>query len=642
MASEPQLQTSERSSPVPTGSAPVNPPTSSSLPVGSDPVSSRHHRQPLQSPKSPGLNTNPNQRRHDASRFSSSLPNNIEHGGSGRSLRNSSGHADASTPEDSPTRLQQTISARASSTRADMKDEIEQEDTRSSFDGNSVSQDVESQPSDFDLPSRDVSDRLIDSYLKWENVNLPVFDVPNFYSKYEDFWGDTFDGDQDVFYATLNMIFALGCFTIGKPRLEEATAFYDQAQKTVNLGISYDDGIGHVQLYLLSSRYLYATGSLGWAWSIVSLAISQAQFLGLHLTSKSQNMGLRADRELMRKVWYCCMIMQRTIAMAKGLSTVGPPSALPLPVPLENEYIDLALSGGSSLLSERPSIIEYFNGIVKLYGKLEGILTYQDELRSMGTGFPSRKMKSIPLQSFLDFDNFLSEWKESLPPFLQPDNSHPALGNSILQRHTNILHIEYLHTCLLLRRPFLSLVITSDEGVFDCSTDRLSRNHIRYRYTEDTPLSIRIIRDSALRCVLLARKLLDVISQHRDAENVNQDVPEPLPSWWDNIRYIYACTTILISARTCPVITAEAEIEFLEESWKLGIKLLEGYVDYSDSAVKCISALRKLLRETGDENESDSESGSEVDNERKSQPRQVSNTQLSAWLESLPADLEEE
>lgn len=119
---------------------------------------------------------------------------------------------------------------------------------------------------------------------------------------------------------------------------------------------------------------------------------------------------------------------------------------------------------------------------------------------------------------------------------------------------------------------------------------------------------------------------------------MKQDEPELIPSWWDNIGYIYACSTILIASQTSPLIRAELSADYIEESWQVGIKLLESYLRYSDSVEKCLSALKIMAGVTGGDVGNGEAGGSDI---RGNMSEQVSNGQVQAWLESLPADLED-
>lgn len=223
---------------------------------------------------------------------------------------------DTTSSEKFLTKLQQITSTRTDSTKSSLKYPIQQENKRISYNGKHASRlkNVEPPALNFDLPPRDKADQLFQSYLKWENVNLPVVDIRNFQLMYEDFWArSTFPGDPHIFYALLNAIFALSCVMIGKPREDIASVFYERARGAMKSEIFHDETVNHVQLYLLSSRYLYAIGSLGPAWSKISLAISLALSLGLHLSSSSQTLKSREARELVRKVWHNCMVTQRYV-----------------------------------------------------------------------------------------------------------------------------------------------------------------------------------------------------------------------------------------------------------------------------------------------------------------------------------------
>lgn len=257
-----------------------------------------------------------NQRPHNTAQSSVRLLKPSKSKAITRTHSNGVSDADATTSEEFSTKLQQIISVRTDSTKPTLKYQSQQENRRRSYNGKRIpgSTDVDPQSLGFDLPSRELADRLVQSYMKWENANLPVFDIHNFQLMYENFWGrNIFSGDPHIFYAMLNTVFALGCFIIGRPRRGDASVFYDRARSILDSGVSDDETVSHVQAYLLASRYLYAIGSLGPAWSKISLAISLAQSLGLHLSSGSQTLKCREDRELVRKVWHNCLVTQRYI-----------------------------------------------------------------------------------------------------------------------------------------------------------------------------------------------------------------------------------------------------------------------------------------------------------------------------------------
>jgi hypothetical protein len=59
------------------------------------------------------------------------------------------------------------------------------------------------------------------------------------------------------------------------------------------------------------SQYLVAVNNLDGAWKSIGIAIHIAQSLRLHLHSGTQHLSSRHDRELARKVWHCCIIMEK-------------------------------------------------------------------------------------------------------------------------------------------------------------------------------------------------------------------------------------------------------------------------------------------------------------------------------------------
>jgi hypothetical protein len=167
-------------------------------------------------------------------------------------------------------------------------------------------------PTDLILPARKLADHLMAIYLTREYVNLPIFHLPDFQSKYVALWtgGDFLEG-LGVFRGILNMIFALGSLTTNPSEQNEASIYFIRGQNLVRLGDLEGEDISHIQAYLIASQYLLAVDNTTAAWRYVGLAIRLAQSLRLYLSSGSQHLRRREERELARRVWHSCLIMER-------------------------------------------------------------------------------------------------------------------------------------------------------------------------------------------------------------------------------------------------------------------------------------------------------------------------------------------
>jgi hypothetical protein len=318
--------------------------------------------------------------------------------------------------------------------------------------------------------------------------------------------------------------------------------------------------------------------------------------------------------------------------MCQGLATVTRhPSRAPLPTPLENEYIDILFGGEPLAGTDRPSIIEFFTASARLYDRFEDIFAIQDELRLSGSCPAKKKLENFDPQNLLNIDRHLCEWKAALPPFLQPDASHVALISPIALRQRNIIRIRYLHMRILLWRPFLAIIAALPDLGLSALESNGQQHH---RYSIDTPLTFTIARDSAIKCILSARKIIDILVRYQRSDGKASHI-EPVPSWWENVGYVYACATVFLAAFKCPSsLRREIPGTYLaKEGWQLSIRLLEGYRLFSSSASKCLRALASLAEEViGPDDENTKVNGaltSPIFNSKRDM----------TWLESLPVDL---
>lgn len=167
-------------------------------------------------------------------------------------------------------------------------------------------------PKDMVLPPKETAQHLISDYLTREYVNLPIVNLGSFQPKYLAIWKEEgVPEDNGVFRATLNIMLALASLALSPDNRDESNTYFLRAQNILRLGGLEGEDIGHVQAYILASQYLLAVNDLSAAWKSIGMAISTAQSLRLHLNSGSQHHRNRNERELRRRLWHSCIIMQR-------------------------------------------------------------------------------------------------------------------------------------------------------------------------------------------------------------------------------------------------------------------------------------------------------------------------------------------
>lgn len=179
---------------------------------------------------------------------------------------------------------------------------------------------------DMVLPPRQFADSILSWYWDHNHVLLPVLYRPSFTAKYERLWQpiDREQLQQDrgpettVFYATLNMVLALGCQRsesiedmVEDRRL--ADEFYQRSVKLVSVENVDKYSLSVVQLLVLRSSYLLYGPYADRCWTLLLIAIKAAQAIGLGAATSRVAPPNQLTREMRRRVWYCCMTMDRYV-----------------------------------------------------------------------------------------------------------------------------------------------------------------------------------------------------------------------------------------------------------------------------------------------------------------------------------------
>ncbi|KAK2738875.1 hypothetical protein FQN57_006890 [Myotisia sp. PD_48] len=487
-------------------------------------------------------------------------------------------------------------------------------------------------PAYLTLPSRHTADHLLATYLTREYVNLPIFHLPNLQAEYVELWkSEPTSDDTEIFRGILNGIFALACLTTSPTDRRDARLYYARAQQLIQLDGLETGTLATVQAHIIASQYLIAINLPKAAWKSIKIALGVAQSLRLHLSSGSHHSRNRSDKELAKKIWHSCILLERSIALNLGSNMLVTPRLfqVPLPIPLENEYIDIIFGGEPVFSAERPSIIEFFAASCRLFERYEDIVDIQESLRKT-RGHPRKVLETFDCQKLLDADRLLCNWVSSLPPYLQPGSDHASLTNPIAQRQHNLLRIRYLTVRLLLWRPLL--------GLLAAAPDILSKPIQRDIYPVfESPLLYTITRHGALSCIRSAQEITHILTSNRHF-NVRLDCLGPVPAWWENIGTIFTCALVILAARICPkrvLNELPGGAKGLEETWLGCTDLLSEYSGISSRAKTHWSVLESLVAVVAGIAESGIDEYAPDDLEEAS----MGKFHDVSWLEALPIDL---
>jgi hypothetical protein len=148
------------------------------------------------------------------------------------------------------------------------------------------------------------------------------------------------------------------------------------------------------------------------------------------------------------------------------------------------------------------------------------------------------------------------------------------------------------------------------------------------RYALETPLSHSLIHEGAMKCIISASEIVEIITTFKN------QTPKAIPPWWENLGYAFACANVFVAARLCPLGVHE-ELEddkLIQVGWQRSILLLEEYCPYATLASKCIAALEHITDALLPD-----EAEQQVAGYAGPPPAGLRDM---AWLECLPVDLE--
>ena len=310
---------------------------------------------------------------------------------------------------------------------------------------------------DYVLPSRKKADKLMEAY--WEHVQTlyPYLDRSQVQDDYEKVWGGTGTvSDERSFMYLLNSMFALASQidTSIPPgeRQSAATVFYQRARDL--LVVVEPASVRAVQSYLILGQYFQSTIEPHHCWVFVGLAIRTAQSLGLHLPETSEGMSHPPSRELMRKVWHGCILMDRILSMIYGRpSMIGSQSAREVPLPLvEDENAQSGFGRQRSLQPQRPPVLSFYIFSLKLYEILHDVLSnfyfHNSQSGQTTDQCHDKYFGNSPAghPSILELERRLSRWQQSVPDHLRIETygSNTVVDDTVSYRQAVILHQRYI------------------------------------------------------------------------------------------------------------------------------------------------------------------------------------------------------
>ncbi|KAH8434637.1 fungal specific transcription factor domain-containing protein [Aspergillus melleus] len=445
-----------------------------------------------------------------------------------------------------------------------------------SADGLSVTQrPFSTKPSiEYVLPPRKTADELVHSY--WELVYplYPFLDRDSFQRFYESVWTGSGPGpapDESVLLCTMNVIFALGTQVSGtiepEQRWEKAYTYFLRADHIREHDLRDNGSVSLVSCLLLMGIYLQSANIPQRCWMVVGHAIRMAQSLGLHLPDYNAPGRSLRGREVVRRIWHGCILMDRVLAMTFGRPAMIPKwlsAVVPLPSMIDDEFLDLQVEGSSIRPDNEPCIMEFYVSQLKLHDIMDNILLklYMDH--------GGRQHPDVVTVFKLDED--LMNWTAGLSAELQLD-APLKHRESVRHRLAVVNRVRFFHARILLLRPILAQFCLSHHAVRPIES-----------------LASRMDIQCSSLCLETAHRSIDLIYSH-----LNQDmVFGPVPAWWYSVLYVYTAATVLLAERIRPEIGTTIAQYSNVVSWRRAIQILKAYARIGTSAKRCVAALEIL------------------------------------------------
>jgi len=310
----------------------------------------------------------------------------------------------------------------------------------------------------FDLPPKHLADGLLDAYFARVHRLYPFVHEQTFRLDYERIYlrqdSESLAESRPVSIALLYMVFAHGaefCRSLSETEtVGIAAEFVAKAKRIVFAQMFRQESLELVQSLLLMCQYLQSTLELNQCWSLVGLMIRTAVSLGLHFNPLASEPFTTIEREIRKRVWWGCFMIDRTLSMKLG----RPPSILSatafdvdLPLNVDDQYIsqDPILPRQPDY---RPSLMLFFTHTIQQGRIIEKVLHELYRPNNSRTKDPAHQhAKHSPANSHVIgqtviLDGELLSWWNDAPAHLREKPVVPDGPEFEAQR--NVLYARYV------------------------------------------------------------------------------------------------------------------------------------------------------------------------------------------------------
>lgn len=456
------------------------------------------------------------------------------------------------------------------------------------------------------LPPRRMADNFVESYFGIVHPLYPILHQPTFMRSYQALWHvdasrttkiEPEPIESTLFWSTMNLVFALGCQFSNSVdpsnRSSLAADFYERSQRISYTEYIDTSSIDEVQALLLTTVYLQSTHQASRCWNVLGLAIRAAQALGMHLEQAYQVCTSQYEREVGRRIWYNCVILDKMQSMTFGRPAMLAASQVRLPEAIDDEYLQTSNEGIQP--QNYNSRLAFFILSVALFDILSDVLSivyHESPLQDRSsTTREAINSSSTRLHETMQLSARLDKFESEIPAFLRiKASSSEALNPSsqvstpdIFTLQANVLHCRTLYTRLVLLRPLLLAA---------CSETHSGQ---RGSNPDTNSFESHVVARACALCTQTAVALID--SLHATINSVLRN------SVWYTVYFTFSAAVVLITARIYTIRVGHGSLfgdnaispqVGFEVAWSKAMSILAFHKDRIHSAGRAIIVLESL------------------------------------------------
>ncbi|CAK7201351.1 hypothetical protein SEUCBS139899_004055 [Sporothrix eucalyptigena] len=379
------------------------------------------------------------------------------------------------------------------------------------------------------LPDESVIRDLVGRYFANTGLLFPYIHEASFWATYEELKRHSFTQVRRTWLGLLNMVLALAASSApydkdASTRALESDVYYQRARQLCGGGSGdvpfslKSASLETVQHHLLMSQYLQGTQKSIQAWPVHGLAVKAAFQLGLHssetsFSSKSHYTPL--EREIRKRTWYGCVVLDRTLSMTFGRPAAIPDQSL---YKIMWSTIDILYDGNTGC-----------GNVASSFDLVGQILRMERQLASWRRSLPS----ALQLLSAADVATLL---QHSEIPF-----------DVAAERFRVIMTLRYLNLRILINRPILVRFLEAGTGT---ENDGRLQNQDTNHNEDDGEVLEQNGLSSVQRCVQASVEILGIVHTIVHGPKASQRL---LGSWWFTLYYSFNAALVLFAASFVPV-----------------------------------------------------------------------------------------